>query len=230
MLPVKTDMPQGVSRLCPGARRSFFCRMKCKLSTQIKEEADTTTGCHRRKKQQNSDRKYSVIQCTGYLKSWATAKIGIDEQESDGDGDTCNLSCLVAVGRLQPLISTTMQTHSDHQSTGRRPNIRTIQFVSRHAMDGKFLFVDQRATLVLGFLPQELLGTSMYEYYHHEDIPMLAESHKCALQGPDRVTTEVYKFRSKEGTFVQLQSEWKSFRNPWTKDVEYLIAKNSVIL
>lgn len=227
MLPVKTDVPQGVSRLCPGARRSFFCRMKCKLSTQIKEEADTTTGCHRRKKQQNSDRKYSVIQCTGYLKSWAPAKIGLDEQEGDGDGETCNLSCLVAVGRLQPQIST-MQTSDNN--TQRQPNVRTIQFISRHAMDGKFLFVDQRATLVLGFLPQELLGTSMYEYYHHEDIPMLAESHKCALQGLERVTTEVYKFRSKEGSFVKLQSEWKSFRNPWTKDVEYLIAKNSVIL
>lgn len=138
----------------------------------------------------------------------------------------------------------------------------------------------------MGFLPQELLGTSMYEYYHHDDIPHLAESHKAALQISERVTTQVinidylqslfcnyihdrikiiiisvnirvtatwsiiyfhvniihymtklvlfflqfYRFRSKDANFVRLQSEWKSFRNPWTKDIEYLIAKNSAIL
>ncbi|XP_076288980.1 basic helix-loop-helix ARNT-like protein cyc isoform X3 [Lasioglossum baleicum] len=225
MLPVKTDVPQGVSRLCPGARRSFFCRMKRKVESarcgdlQVKEEADTTSGCHRRKKQQNVDWKYCVIQCTGYLKSWAPAKIDLEESEGDGDGDACNLSCLVAVGRLQSTIPT---------SSPKKPRLRPIKFVSRHAMDGKFLFVDQRATLVLGFLPQELLGTSMYEYYHHDDIPHLAESHKAALQASECVTTQIYKFRTKGASFVRLQSEWKSFRNPWTKDIEYLIAKNSV--
>ncbi|XP_023313196.1 protein cycle isoform X2 [Anoplophora glabripennis] len=221
MLPVKTDVPQGASRLCPGARRSFFCRMKCKMSAQIKEEADTTTGCHRRKKH-SSDKKYSVIQCTGYLKSWAPAKIGLEEQE-EGDGESCNLSCLVAIGRILPHISTVANSHG-------RPNVRQIQFISRHALDGKFLFVDQRSTLVLGFLPQELLGSSMYEYYHHDDIHSLAECHKIALQSTDKVTTSVYRFRTKDGSFIRLQSEWRSFKNPWTKEIEYLIGKNNLIL
>ncbi|XP_075228552.1 basic helix-loop-helix ARNT-like protein cyc isoform X2 [Lycorma delicatula] len=225
MLPVKTDVPQGVSRLCPGARRSFFCRMKCKIG--IKEEVDSSNGCQRRKKHPPSDRKYSVVQCTGYLKSWAPAKIGLQDGEADSevDGDTCNLSCLVAVGRLQPPLPPPQPVRQN------RPNVRNIQFISRHAMDGKFLFVDQRATLVLGFLPQELLGTSMYEYYHHDDISRLAEAHKAAaLHVPTVITTHVYRFRSKEGEFVQLQSEWKSFRNPWTKDVEYLVAKNMLVM
>ncbi|KAI5701736.1 hypothetical protein M8J75_012761 [Diaphorina citri] len=253
LLPVKTaDIPAEVSRLCPGARRSFFCRMKCKHtpassssssnsapSTQpgpntpspgtgscVKEEPDTTTGaaasCHRKKKQQQSDRKYSVIQCTGYLKSWAPAKMGLEESEGEGEGgETCTLSCLVAVGRV--LADKT-------RILNKQVNLRPIQFLSRHALDGKFLFVDQRATPVLGFLPQELLGTSMYEYFHHKDIAHLAESHKSALQNSSPVTTSVYQFKNKGGTYVQLQSEWKNFRNPWTKDIEYLISKNTLIL
>lgn len=82
-----------------------------------------------------TDWKYCVIQCTGYLKSWAPAKIDLEEQEGDGDGEACNLSCLVAVGRLQSTIPTSMP---------KKPRLRPIKFVSRHAMDGKFLFVDQR--------------------------------------------------------------------------------------
>ncbi|CAB0037618.1 unnamed protein product [Trichogramma brassicae] len=292
MLPVKTDVPQGVSRLCPGARRSFFCRMKRKVDsrgggcggggggggtvgsgggagaaggvvgeTQIKEEIDTGSGCHRRKKQQNHDWKYCVIQCTGYLKSWAPAKIGLEEQESEADGEACNLSCLVAVGRVQqaplaavtpaavpaalaavpvpppiPALSSSTTTPLTTSAAAAasiasgRLRLRTVEFVSRHAMDGKFIFVDQRATLLLGFLQQELLGTSMYEYYHHDDIPHLAESHKAALQSSKRVVTQVYRFRSKAASFVRLRSEWKSFKNPWTKDIEYLIAKNSAVL
>ncbi|CAH1170130.1 unnamed protein product [Phaedon cochleariae] len=222
MLPVKTDVPQGASRLCPGARRSFFCRMKCKIASQVKEEADTTTGYHRRKKH-NSDKKYNVIQCTGYLKSWAPAKIGLEEQE-ESDGESCNLSCLVAIGRVLPHISTVAAHYQG------RPNVKPIQFVSRHALDGKFLFIDQRSTLVLGFLPQELLGTSMYEYFHHDDIQTMADCHKVTLQSTEPVSTAVYKFRTKSGSFVRLQSEWRAFKNPWTKEIENLISMNNLIL
>ncbi|CAL8082352.1 unnamed protein product [Orchesella dallaii] len=220
MLPVKGNVPQKTNRLCPGARRSFFCRMKCKMSPVVKEEAEASSGSHRRKKSLSNDtradvteRKYIVIHCTGYLKSWA--KVGLDEAESDTE-DPCNLSCLVAIGRILPPI------------TVPSPSIkyRPVSFISRHAIDGKFVFVDQRATLVVGFLPQELLGTSMYEYYHQEDIPAIAESHKAALTTKDTVSMQLYRFRSRDSTYIHLQSTWKAFRNPWTKDIEYIVAKN----
>lgn len=203
----------------------------------MKEELDTGSGCHRRNKKQLTDKKFSVIQCTGYLKSWAPAKIGLEEQESEAEGE-CNLSlsCLVAVGRLvdfnngffkpnTPKIignpNTNNKSNINNNNNGNGapdPVLRNLQFTSRHAMDGKFLFVDQRATLVLGFLPQELLGTSMYEYFNHKDIAALAESHRVALQSSEKVTTPVYGLRSKHNGFIHVQSEWKTFKNPWTKE------------
>jgi aryl hydrocarbon receptor nuclear translocator-like protein 1 len=50
-----------------------------------------------------------------------------------------------------------------------------------------------------------------------------------ALQSSDSVTTPIYGLRTKHNGFISVQSEWKSFRNPWTKEVEFLIAKNNVI-
>lgn len=147
------------------------------------------------------------------------------EQESEIEGDCLSLSCLVAVGRLvdynsngfyKPNNSISKNNMSSNAGKG-NPNLMNIQFMSRHANDGKFLFVDQRATLVLGFLPQELLGTSMYEYFNHRDISGLAESHKIALTTAEKVTTPIYGMRTKDNGFINVQSEWKSFKNPWTK-------------
>lgn len=295
MLPVRTDEPPGLARLCPGARRSFFCRMKRKPPTTVKVEttelaansnvaggsdsgqppssASSTAGpasshaasastpatqsSHSGRLSSpasgTSDRKYSVIQCTGYLKSWAPAKLSSsgDEPDLDADGDMSNMSCLVAIGRIPLDIYNDIGQSTLTQQKAAAVKVLPIQFMSRHAIDGKFLFVDQRyvegmptisfnrklnvivcisATLILGFLPQELQGTSMYEYYHQEDVTALAETHKAVLQPPHRLTTADYHFRTKERGYVRLQSEWKAFINPWTKDFEYLVAKNSLIL
>lgn len=70
----------------------------------------------------------------------------------------------------------------------------------------------------------------MYEYYHQDDIATLTETHKTLLQPPYRLTTADYHFRSKERGFVRLQSEWKAFINPWTKEIEFLVAKNSLLM
>ncbi|XP_029845568.2 protein cycle [Ixodes scapularis] len=223
MLPLKGDFPQRQSRLCPGARRSFFCRMRCKTQATVKEEADTTTGGQRRRKSHSFDRRYSIIHCTGYLKSWAPTKLSLPEEGADtGDSEGCNLSCLVAVGRVHGELTTAPRTRASL-------DVEPIEFVSRHAIDGKFLFVDKKATLILGYLPQELLGTACYEYYSQEDVLPMSECHKKVLQTTESVCTQPYKFRVKGGSFVCLQTKWKTFKNPWTKEFECLVATNTLL-
>ncbi|XP_025408228.1 protein cycle isoform X3 [Sipha flava] len=250
MLPIRAEMINTLSKMCSGARRSFFCRMKCKVHS-VKEEADTTTGSKytqsdtssveskssiissdvRGSSQKSRDRRYSVIQCTGYLKPWTQANECHnlssksldqgDDSEDNGVGadseSTNNGSCLVAVGRIINNLGSA-SILSDL--------VKPPCFTSKHTIDGKFLSVDQRVTYIVGYLPQELLGTSMYEYFHQDDISRLVDIHKATLQECKPKNTETYKFRAKNKTYVHLRSEWKSFRNPWTKDIEFIVATN----
>lgn len=95
------------------------------------------------------DRRYSVIQCTGYLKPWTqvheceNTSVKSLDQADDNDGNDVgadsesakNISCLVAVGRI---INNSASTSllSDI--------IKPPCFTSKHTIDGKFLSVDQR--------------------------------------------------------------------------------------
>lgn len=143
MLPLKTDVLQDLSLLCPGARRSFFCRMKCKSFATSKDNVNMFPGRDLRcKKQTNSDKKYIVIHCTGHLKTWTQSKIGLKERESYGEGYSCNLSCLVAAARAPPNVLQTQLLPTPASQP--KEVLRNLQFLSRHTIDGKFLFIDQR--------------------------------------------------------------------------------------
>ena len=85
-------------------------------------------------------------------------------------------------------------------------------------------------TLILGYTPQELLGTSLYEHIQFDDIPAISECHRTVLRKPEELVTPFYRFKAKDGTFVKLESKWKQFRNPWTKEIEYLISKNFLLI
>uniref|UniRef100_A0A8C7Q2N3 Basic helix-loop-helix ARNT like 2 n=1 Tax=Oncorhynchus mykiss TaxID=8022 RepID=A0A8C7Q2N3_ONCMY len=206
------DLPVGAVQLCTGARRSFFCRMK-HSRTVMKTEDKTIQPSSSKKKE---SQRYCTVHCTGYMRSWPSTQLGA---ESD-DNESSHLSCLVAVCRVHP---------NNACQPSREVKVKPTQFVTRFAIDGKFIFVDQQATTVLGYLPQELLGTSCYEYFHQDDLQHLAETHRKVLRSKEKIETSCYKFKTKLGFFVLLQSQWFSFINPWTKEVEFIVSTNQVL-
>lgn len=83
-----------------------------------------------------ADRKsFCTIHSVGYLKSWPPMQKGLDE-DNEPDNEGCNLSCLVAIGRLH--------SHIVPQPMYGDIRVKPTEYVSRHAIDGKFVFVDQR--------------------------------------------------------------------------------------
>ncbi|XP_032077603.1 aryl hydrocarbon receptor nuclear translocator-like protein 2 isoform X2 [Thamnophis elegans] len=199
--------------------QSLFDYLHPKDVAKVKEQLSSSDASPREKLiDTKNHKKYCTIHCTGYLKSWSTDEVGIEE---DTEKESGNFNCLVAIGRLHPY--TVPQKSFEI-------NVKATEFVTRFAVDGKFVFVDQRATAILGYLPQELLGTSCYEYFHQDDHNHLTEKHKTVLQSKEKIFTNFYKFKAKDASFVTLKSQWFSFTNPWTKELEYIVSINTVVL
>ncbi|XP_054941506.1 basic helix-loop-helix ARNT-like protein 2 isoform X10 [Physeter macrocephalus] len=213
-LQAHSNFHTGRSCVYSGSRRSFFCRIKsCKIS--VKEEHECLLNSKKK-----DHRKFCTIHCTGYLRNWPPNIVGMEE-ETDNKKDSSNFTCLVAIGRLHPYIVP--------QNSG-EIKVKPTEFITRFAVNGQFVYVDQRATAILGYLPQELLGTSCYEYFHQDDHSNLTDKHKAVLQSKEKIFTDSYKFRAKDGSFVTLKSQWFSFTNPWTKELEYIVSVNTLVL
>ncbi|XP_071795272.1 aryl hydrocarbon receptor nuclear translocator 2-like isoform X1 [Asterias amurensis] len=222
---VKKEGHQSSMRFCMGSRRGFICRMKYG-NAQI-DPMTMGRYCHARNRNSIGSTKdgeqYAVVHCTGYIKNWPppAAATVMDQPEADSESHGTNHYCLVAIGRLQ---STSTPNCSDIGGAG-TPN----EFISRHNPDGKFSFVDQRVTGVLGYQPQELLGKSSYDYYHPEDQGHLKDSFEQAVKLKGQVLSLMYRFQAKNREWVWLRTSCFSFQNPYTDEVEYIICTNSAV-
>jgi len=217
---VKKEGHQSSMRLCMGSRRGFIIRMKI---GQI--PVDPLTASHTvRIRQRNTlgpssdGQQYAVVHVTGYVKNWPPAGAQMDQREDDQQSHSGSHCCLVAIGRLQ--------VTSTPNCSDLGPNNAT-EFISRHSIEGKFTFVDQRVTAVLGYQPQDLLGKSAYDFYHPEDQAHMKESFDQVLKLKGQVMSVMYRFRAKNREWVWLRTSSFSFQNPYTEEVEYIVCTNS---
>uniref|UniRef100_A0A3P9LRY3 Aryl hydrocarbon receptor nuclear translocator like 2 n=1 Tax=Oryzias latipes TaxID=8090 RepID=A0A3P9LRY3_ORYLA len=211
---IPVEAPVRTHHMSTGARRSFFCRMKHSRVAGKHEDKHILPNASKKK----DGYRYCTLHCTGYMRSWPSGQL--DPEGDAVDKETSSMSCLVTMCRLH--------SHAPYQAP-KDVRVRATEFVTRCAIDGKFTFVDQQATTVIGYLPQEVLGTSCYEYFHQDDLQHLAAKHRQVLRSKEKIETQCYKFKTKHGSYVSLQSQWFSFTNPWTKEVEFIVSLNRVI-
>ncbi|TRY80180.1 hypothetical protein DNTS_003415 [Danionella cerebrum] len=81
------------------------------------------------------------------------------------------------------------------------------EFTSRHSLEWKFLFLDHRASPIIGYLPFEVLGTSGYDYYHVDDLELIAQCHKQLMQC-GKGKSCYYRFLTKGQQWIWLQTHY----------------------
>ena len=90
--------------------------------------------------------------------------------------------------------------------------------------------MDEIAISYLGYLPQEMEGTDIFNFYHPGDLVYLKEAYEniIADQGKPFKSRE-YRFKAKNGCYLTLETIWSCFINPWSKKLEFVDAKHTIV-
>ncbi|KAM9409212.1 period circadian protein homolog 3 isoform 2-T2 [Pholidichthys leucotaenia] len=103
-------------------------------------------------------------------------------------------------------------------------------FTTTHSPGCVFLEVDDRAVPLLGYLPQDLIGTSLLTCIHPEDRPLMLSVHRKVLKyaGQSPFEHSPVRLRCQNGDYITMDTSWSSFINPWSRKVAFIIGRHKV--
>ncbi|RWS15152.1 circadian locomoter output cycles protein kaput-like protein [Dinothrombium tinctorium] len=152
--------------------------------------------------------------------------LSFNQQTSSRDYSIPNESnYFIFVAKMQmPKLLKEVHVFSYHHND----NSKTIEFRSRHSLEWKFLFVDHRASLWVGFLPFELLATSFYDYCHWDDLSNVVAGHEQLIVNGEGTSCH-YRFLTKGNRWLWLKTRYKIVYNRWNSKAEKIDCIHSVI-
>ncbi len=81
----------------------------------------------------------------------------------------------------------------------------STDMISRHTLDGIYLYASPISQALLGYEWHELIGYSAYEFFHPDDLQMIRRSHDTIRDMP--VTSTVsYRIRRKDGMYIWFET------------------------
>uniref|UniRef100_A0A7N8WQJ7 Period circadian protein homolog 2 n=1 Tax=Mastacembelus armatus TaxID=205130 RepID=A0A7N8WQJ7_9TELE len=102
-------------------------------------------------------------------------------------------------------------------------------FTTTHTPSCVFQDVDERAVPLLGYLPQDLIGTPVLLHLHPNDRPIMLAIHRKILQYAGQpFDHSSIRFCARNGEYIILDTSWSSFVNPWSRKVSFVIGRHKV--
>ncbi|XP_028278819.1 endothelial PAS domain-containing protein 1b [Parambassis ranga] len=178
--------------------RDFFMRMKC-------------TVTNRGRTVNLKSASWKVLHCTGHLKMYNSCPprvlCGLKEPP---------LTCAVLMCEPIP-----------HPSNIDTP-LDSRTFLSRHSMDMKFTYCDERVTELIGYTPEDLLGRSVYDFYHALDSDSVTKSHHNLCTKGQAVSGQ-YRMLAKSGGYVWVETQGTVIYNNRNSQPQCIVCINYVL-
>ena len=102
-------------------------------------------------------------------------------------------------------------------------------FITRHSAAGTFTKVDEIAIPFLGYLPQDMEGADIFDFYHPKDLVTIKEAYENIMADQKPFKSRPYCFKVKNGCYITLETIWSCFINPWSKKLEFVDGKHTIL-
>ena len=102
------------------------------------------------------------------------------------------------------------------------------EFTSRYSLEWKFLYLDNRAPPIIGYLSFEVLGTSGYDYYHADDLDRIVQCHESLMKTGEAISC-YHRFLTKGQQWIWLQTRYFITYHQWHSKPEFVFATHHVV-
>jgi PAS domain S-box-containing protein len=83
---------------------------------------------------------------------------------------------------------------------------KTSDLVCLHEPDGRYLYISPSCRRLLGYEPEDLLGTDPYDLFHPEDLERIrSEAHEKALEAQEAISI-TYRIRKESGEYTWFET------------------------
>ncbi|KAM8880907.1 period circadian protein homolog 1b [Synchiropus picturatus] len=119
------------------------------------------------------------------------------------------------------------RVHSGYEAPRIPPDKRV--FTTSHTPSCLFQEVDERAVPLLGYLPQDLVGTPTLLYIHPEDRATMVAIHEKIFQFAGQpFEYSPLRMCARNGEYLTIDTSWSSFVNPWSRKVAFIVGRHKV--
>lgn len=81
----------------------------------------------------------------------------------------------------------------------------STDMISSHTPEGVFLYVSPACRFLLGYAPEDLVGVSVHQFFHIDDLPQIRAGY-LELQQQAAIPVVTYRIRRKDGRYIWLET------------------------